>query len=231
MSDEESNVPLSAIEKLRRQRRLPVRLVREVPWSVETGCMTLIGIFVLAIVGGLYYAVTRFGEGEEDVWVVYLFIGVFGLVGTLLVVCGIHRWFASRVRETIVEMDAEKVIRGTSVKACFRQEGSVRLRSLRANVLCFERTHAWGTRTDSDGNSESFRKTNEKLLYQQNILDEHDLMIGAEDIWETQIEFQLPVESLRSFESEDREIEWKIEVWGRVRWWPDFMHPFVIHVV
>ena len=29
---------------------------------------------------------------------------------------------------------------------------------------------------------------------------------------------------------EDRSIQWKLEVWGRVRRRPDFMHPFVIEV-
>ena len=230
MHDDQSNAPMSAIEELRRQQRLPVRLKRELPWSTETGCAIFIGVFVLAIVGGLYYAATHIGKDEKDVWIVYLFIGVFGFVGALLVFSGIHRWFASRVRETIVEFDTDEVSRGGATKVCFRQEGPVSLSSLRANVLCFERTHAWGTRTNSDGDSESYRTTDEKLLYQQNILDEHDLVIGAEDIWETQTEFELPAESLSSAESDDREIVWKIEVWGKVNWWPDFMHPFVIHV-
>lgn len=231
MKDDPKDVPLSAIEQLRRQQRLPVRLKREFPWSTETGCAIFVGLFVLALVGGFYYAATVLGKDEKDVWVVYVFIGVFGCVGALLVFSGIHRLIASRVRETIVELDTEKIARGQTIKACFRQEGPVTLTSLRANVLCMERTHAWGTRTDSNGNSESYKKTNEKLVYQQNILDEQQIVIAAEEIWETQIEFQLPSDALRSVESDDREVVWKIEVWGKVAWWPDFMHPFVVHVV
>lgn len=53
MSDPETSVPLSVIEELRQQRRLPVRLKREVSWSAEAGCAIFIGMFVLAIVGGL----------------------------------------------------------------------------------------------------------------------------------------------------------------------------------
>lgn len=231
MNDPEASAPLTAIEELRRRRRLPVRLKREVPWSAETGCAIFIGLFVLAIVGGLYYAVTHIGKDEKDQWVVYVFIWVFGFVGAMLVFSGIHRWIASRVRETMVEIEEEHVSRGRPIKACFRQEGPVTLASLRANVLCFEMTYKWGTRTDSDGNSERYKTTNEKLFYQQNILDEHDNMIVAEDIWETIVEFQLPDDALPSFESEDRAIVWKIEVWGKVKLWPDFMHPFVIEVV
>ena len=26
-------------------------------------------------------------------------------------------------------------------------------------------------------------------------------------------------------------VRWKIEVWGRVAMWPDFMHPFIVTVV
>jgi hypothetical protein len=29
----------------------------------------------------------------------------------------------------------------------------------------------------------------------------------------------------------DKEIVWRIEVWGRVRGWADFGHPYVIQVV
>lgn len=56
-------------------------------------------------------------------------------------------------------------------------------------------------------------------------------MIAAEDIWKMLVEFQLPDDTLHSTESEDRAIVWKIEVWDKVKWWPDFMHPFVIEVV
>lgn len=231
VKDDPKDVPVSAIEQLRRQQRLPVRLKREVPWSTETGCAIFVGLFVLAWVGGFYYAATILGKDEKDVWVVYVFIGVFGFVGALLVLSGIHRLIASRVRETIVEIDTNKIVRGEVTRICFRQEGPVTLTSLRANMLCFERTHTWGRRTDSNGNSESYRKTDEKLVYQQNILDEHQVVIAAEEIWETQTEFQLPAEALRSVDSDDREVVWKIEVWGKVAWWPDFMHPFVVHVV
>ena len=89
----------------------------------------------------------------------------------------------------------------------------------------------WGTRTNSDGDSGQYRTTDQKLLYQQNILDEHDNVIAAEDIWKMLVEFQLPDDTLHSTESEDRAIVWKIEVWDKVKWWPDFMHPFVIEVV
>ena len=177
------------------------------------------------------YALTHVKAGEKDLWIAYIFIYVFGFVGALLVFSGIHRWIASRVRETMVEIESEQVPRGRPIKACFRQEGPVMLSSLRANVLCFERTYKWGTRTNSDGDSEQYRTTDEKLLYQQNILDEHDNVIAAEDIRETLVEFQLPDDTRHSTESEDRAIVWKIEVRGKVKWWPDFMHPFVIEVV
>ena len=68
------------------------------------------------------------------------YICVFGFVGALLVFSGIHRWIASRVRETMVEIESEQVPRGRPIKACFRPKGPVMLNSLRANVLCFERT-------------------------------------------------------------------------------------------
>ena len=74
MSDKEVRVPLSVIEELRQRRRLPVRLKREVPWSAEAGCTIFIGMFVLAIVGGLFYALTHVKAGEKDLWIAYAFI-------------------------------------------------------------------------------------------------------------------------------------------------------------
>jgi hypothetical protein len=40
----------------------------------------------------------------------------------------------------------------------------------------------------------------------------------------------MPYDAPLSSETANERVTWHIEVWGRVRWWPDFMHPFTVIV-
>ncbi len=219
----------SAIETLRRARRLPVRLKREIPWGRSIGCALFMGLLLTSVAFGFGSLVRRFPQ--DDAWLPWIVIGVFGFVGLCLILSGIHQWFASRVRETILEVDTEQISLGSTVQACFRQEGPVTLNSLRANLRCIERRHTWKTRSNSDGDSERYKTTDEKQLWTENILDEQPGSVPAEEFWEKLVSFQIPNEYPASLDTDDLEIVWKIEVWGQVHRWPDFMHPFVIQVV
>lgn len=231
MSDSTANNAYTAIEQQRQTRRLPVRLKREQPWGRAVGCALFIGVLLSAIAGGAALVVRNVPDAQKDKWAVYVFIGVFGLVGLAMLAAGVHQWFASRVHETIVEIDLEQIRRGGNAQVCFRQEGPVTLNSLRANVRCVERKHHWKTRSGSDGGSETYKTTDEKDLWTQNILDEEPGRVQAEEFWEKSISFTVPNDYPASLTTDNLEIVWKIEVWGRVHLWPDFMHPFVIQVV
>jgi phosphotransferase system glucose/maltose/N-acetylglucosamine-specific IIC component len=221
----------SAIEALRQTRRLPFRLKREIPWGRSIGCALFIGMSLTGVAIGVGYLVRRLPHDQSDTWVPYVFMGVFGFVGVCLIVSGIHQWFASRVRQTILEIDLEEIPLGSTVRACFRQEGPVTLNSLRANLRCIERRHTWKTRSNSDGDSTRYKTTDEKELWSENILDEEPGSVPAEEFWEKSVSFQIPGDRPASLDTDDLEIVWKIEIWGRVHRWPDFMHPFVINVV
>jgi len=231
MESSEPSIGTSAIEAERSARRLPVRLKREHPWGRAIGCALFMGLFLMGLAGGALVLARRMPPEGDNQWVPYAVMVAFGLCGVLLFLSGVHQWFASRVRETIVEIDVEPIPVGATVSMCVRQEGPVTLESLRANLRCVERRHEWNTRNDSDGNTESYKTTKEKELFQQNILDEHPESVATEEFWEKSLTFQIPPTGQPSFESADLEIVWMIEVWGKVRRWPDFMHPYILKVV
>lgn len=229
MSERDEAAGTSAIEALRQTRRLPVRLNREIPWGRSIGCALVMGSLLTSVAIGFGSMNRRFPH-QDDSWLPWIIISAFGFVGLCLVLSGIHQWFASRVRQTILEIDTENISLGSTVHACFRQEGPVTLSSLRANLRCIERRHEWKTRSNSDGDSERYKTTDEKELWTENILDEHPGSVPSEEFWEQTVSFQIPGDQPVSLNTDGLEIVWKIEVWGQVHRWPDFMHPFVIQV-
>ena len=231
MTEADRAVGNSAIEIQRQTRRLPVRLTRDTPWGRAIGCALFLGLILTGIASGVGFLIRQHPTHEEGTWIPYVVIGAFGFVGLCLIWSGIHQWFASRVRETILEIDTEQAKPGSTVRACFRQEGPVTLNSLRANVRCVERRHTWKTRSNSDGDSETYRTTDEKELWTENILDEQPGGIQAEEFWEQSVSFTIPDDYPTSLDTDDLEIVWKIEVWGRVHLWPDFMHSFEFKVI
>lgn len=231
MDNPDDSVGTSAIEAERNARRLPVRLKREHPWGRAIGCALFLGLLLMGLAGGALALARSLPQQGENQWVPYVVMGVFGGCGVLLFLSGVHQWFASRIRETILEIDRDPIPVGATVAMCVRQEGPVSLSSLRANLRCVERKHEWNTRSDSDGNPETYKTTNEKELFKLNILDEQPESIPAEEFWEKSVTFQIPPDSRPSYDSSDLEIVWMIEVWGKVRRWPDFMHPYVLKVV
>lgn len=231
MGNLDDSVAASAIDAQRNARRLSVRLKREHPWGRAVGCALFLGLLLMSFAGGFLALARRMPPEGDNQWVPYVVLGVFGFVGVLLFLSGVHQWFASRIRETILEIDQDPIPVGATVAMCVRQEGPVSLSSLRANLRCVERKHEWNTRSDSDGNPETYKTTNEKELFKLNILDEQPESIPAEEFWETSLTFQIPADARPSSTSADLEVVWMIEVWGKVRRWPDFMHPYLLNVV
>ena len=79
--------------------------------------------------------------------------------------------------------------------------------------------------------SRSPETRNTKYLGQFRMIDVERYDIAGGEQLEREATFQVPADIPVSLESPDRTIRWKIEVWGRVAWWPDFMHPFPVTVV
>lgn len=158
-------------------------------------------------------------------WLVYVVGGGLALVGFVVVVLGIKMLLATRTPETIVEVDKMPVLAGAPFHVTTRQPGPVRLKSLRLNLVGEQVTtrNVW---------REGKRRidTDRRLIYQTNLLDLKDISIlyGEEVI--RQAEATVPADvKLADIEGE-KSVVWRLEVWGRVRGWIDFGHPFVIDV-
>lgn len=183
-----------------------VRLKRDRPWGQQVGCSLMIAIVLLGISGTLT-AIDPFGGG----WMGLAVIVVFGGIGLLMLFMFVHQLIAMRVPETVVEISPHPVITGVPARVRFTQSGPVRLRSLRANV-------GWDEK-DSEGTV--FGGT-------ENFLKVRDLEIG--ESWTETVDLVVPENGRPSGWSGDVKTTWKIEIWGHVRFFPDFLHAFVIRV-
>jgi hypothetical protein len=166
----------------------------------------LIAIATLGISGTLF-AIDPLGGG----WMGVVVIVIFGGVGLLMLLMFVHQSIARRVPETIVEITPQPAVTGDRATIRITQPGPVKLRSLRANLL-------W-TESDSDGRG---------FGGSENFLDVRQLDVGH--TWETVAEVTIPENGRPSGWMGGVKTVWKIEVWGRVRFFPDFQHPFVIRV-
>ncbi|HET7435561.1 MAG TPA: hypothetical protein VFN10_12710 [Thermoanaerobaculia bacterium] len=204
---------------------MPHRIARETPWAATTGCALLLGA-LLTLGGGfaLYMAATH--PEEKSQGIVYIVAGAFFLVGLLLLYSGIHQFFARRgVKETVFAIDSLPVRRGVPVKATILQQGPLRLESLRANLVCFEIE----TRLVKTRNGRS-REQFTKQIAEGNLLDEGEIDIAAGETLERSFLMTVAPDARPTSVKGDFAIVWKVEVWGRVKAHPDFMHPFVIRV-
>jgi len=224
--------PLTTIEDLRELRRLPVRLVRETSRTRQR--WTALGLGLLLVVVATLFGIAVQGEpgGIAANWLFYLVIVGFGLVGLFLLYCGLQQTLALGTPETIVEMESLCIEGGAVTKLCIRQEGPVSLASLRVSLVCIERIDGWVKQTGKDGQPREVRRDSERQIFKQTILDERDIRIARGEMWEQIVEFTVEGKGKRRKRRTKgiADKTWKIEVWGRVRWWPDFMHPFLVEV-
>ena len=202
------------------------RLVRETPWKSAVGCSFLIALVLLAVasfVGGMQW--THPSRFDDNDWVVYVFAGAFGFVGLLMLYAAIHQTLAMRTKETIVELEARPLHRGASREARVAQYGPVRLKSLRMNLVCFEILTKVILRKDGP-HTERFTKQIADL----NVLDRRDILLADGERWDAEVSIAVPADVEPTGTKGNREIQWKLEVWGVVRGNADFMHPFVVDV-
>lgn len=203
--------------------RLPLRLFRSMPWGFERGGRLLLALFLIGFSGALLIPIINHW-GEKDIVMPAAVVSCFGLVGLLLLYASLHQALAKRSPETMVEVEHFPFQAGEKMRACIIQPGPVKLSSLRANLVCLE-----SGRT-GQGRRRRRRSPSHHLLYQHNVLDLQDVVVRSGETFEQMVTLEIPAEARKSGREQGVEITWRIEVWGKVKNWPGFMHPFTIWV-
>lgn len=201
-----------------------VRLARESPSARQAGGATTIGV-VLTLVGGVMLYLVRTVAGANE-WLPTVVGSAFSLVGVLMLIFGIKLFLMTRLPETIVEVDRLPVRGGQPFRVTVRQPGPIRLRSLRLNLVGEQITkrEVWRKgrrRTDTD----------RRLIHQDNVLDVTDITVGNGEVITREGEATVPAQVDMADVDGRKTVVWRLEVWGRVRGWVNFGHPFVIDVV
>ena len=202
-----------------------ITLERDAPWKVQVAASGIIGAVLLLI--GSFPLYMTFTHLEQDPlsksWGVVLFGGAFSLVGLLMEYVFVHQSFASRVPETQVSICPNLLQPGSTAQLKIRQPGPVRLQSLNARLVCeIRELHV------SNRPGESYYSS--RYPHQERIYTSESQVIPSGSQEERIVTFRVPLDGEASKKSPDRQVIWRIEVWGRVRLWPDFMHPFTVGV-
>ena len=203
----------------------PIRLERQASVGGQAGVATGIGILLL-VIGVATIIAMRADESQptENEWVLYA-VGVgFAVVGLLVAVLGIKTFLMLRIPQTILEVDRMPVIAGESFELTVRQPGPVRLASLRVNLVC-EQT----TRRPGKGAARSDR--DQRIIHQTNVLDLRDAAVGSGEQVVRHVTVTVPAHVQPADIEGSKDIAWRLEVWGRVRGWANFGHPFEIEVL
>jgi hypothetical protein len=204
-----------------------VSLTRDSPWNAQVGCGVAIALLLGLVGGGLLYATHHYygyWNWDRD-GLVIIFGIVFGGVGVLMALASIHQVLAIRTPQTQAAISPGELGRAYTVQLRLRQPGPVRLRSLHARLVCEIRTR----RQSETQRGKSYYAT--AFPHQDRIFTcdtAQDVAAGA--LFEQTSSFQVPFDSPPTSEIENQRVTWRIEVWGRVRWWPGFMHPFTVQV-
>ena len=209
------------------QMRAPIRLEREAPVAKQAVYATMIGVFLTVLgAAGLLLAmrIEAQSAGRTD-WLVYVVAGSFSLVGLMMVIVGFKTFLSSRLPETIVEVDRMPIRAGQSFQVTVRQPGPLRLESLRLNLVGEQRT-----RREVWRNGRRRTNTDRRLIHQINVLDLRDLTIARDEEAARQAEATVPAHVNLADIDGQKTVVWRLEVWGRVRGWVNFGHPFVIDV-
>jgi hypothetical protein len=203
-----------------------IRLKREASFAGQAGCATTIGLF-LTVLGAVIMFLMRSDEPRagQNEWLVYVVGGGFALVGLVVAILGVKMFLASRLPETIVEVNRMPVRAGEPFRVTVRQPGPIRLESLRLNLIGEQLTQREVLR---DGK----RRTDidRRLIHQKNVLDLENITILSGEEIARDGEAIVPAEVSLADIDGDKRVVWRLEVWGRVRGWVDFGHPFVLDV-
>jgi hypothetical protein len=205
-----------------------IRLERDTPSARQARVATIIGVVLTVLGGGAITLLIRIEApaDESSEWLFYIVGSAFLLVGLVMVILAIKMFLALRLPETIVEVDRMPVRAGKPFRVTVRQPGPIRLESLRLNLVGEQltRREVWRNgrrRTDTD----------RRLIHQDNVLDLKDITILPGDEVARQGEATVPAAVTLADIDGQKRVVWRLEVWGRVRGWVDFGHPFMIEVL
>jgi len=197
------------------------RLARESPWKAQIGCSAVLALIVAS--PGLFIGYMTWTRDHSDNRTAILwFSGVFVAVGVLLLLSAIHQAFAVRSPETMIEIDPGELTAGSVMRIRVIQPGPIRLRSIHANLAGEETT--WVSSSSNRKSSRSIKYLGPYRMFEMG----HEEIADGETL-EREASFDIP-DIPATDESGEKKTRWKIEVWGRVAWWPDFMHPFPVQV-
>ena len=213
----------AALTSMTSSRRDAVRLQRETSAARQAAGATLIGA-VLTVLGGGILTIAARTDAEGELLASIVGTG-FAFIGVVMLALGVKSALILRLPETIVEVDRDNVRAGTPFQISVRQPGPARLQSLRVNVVAEQIT-----KYDVWRRGRKRIETDRHLIHQHNILDVSDLTIGRGEEFARQIEATVPREVTLVDIDGRTAVVWRLEVWGRVRGWVDFGHPFPVTV-
>lgn len=122
---------------------------------------------------------------------------------------------------TIVEVAEHPLYPGQTCPVYLTQLGRLKLKSFALCLTCEEEaTYQQGT----DIRTESLR------VFNQVILDEHDLKIEPSAPYEREFEIRIPETAMHSFLSPHNAVQWKLSVHGHAEAWPPFDRSFPLVV-
>lgn len=204
--------------------RLPVRLVREMPFRSQLGCTASLALILFAVAT---IALIAGREPGRDSWVATVVGGAFALFGLLLLGSLIRQWAASGIPETIVECSTQPLPPGGLSHFSFTQQGPANLRSLQAKLVCIEETRVL---LPNAGAGRSRHRTDVRTLATYDLIAARHLRVPERDVWVGEREFFVPADARATGTDGEVEVRWRIEVWGQARGIAGFMHPFPVDV-
>lgn len=204
--------------------RLPVRLVREMPFRSQLGCTASLALILCAVAT---IALIAGREPGKDSWVATVVGGVFALFGMLLLGSLIRQWAASGIPEIIVECSAQPLLPGGMFHVSFIQQGPANLKSLRAKLVCIEETRV---PLPNAGAGRSSHRTDVRTLATHDLIEAVHLRVAARDVWVGERDFVVPADARATGTDGKVTVRWRIEVWGLGQGFASFMHPFPIEV-
>lgn len=204
----------------------PIRLSREITAGRQAAAATAIGA-VLTLLGGGILLVARVvaPSAPQDAWLPQIVGAGFALVGVVVLLLGLKMSLSTRLPQTIVEVDKQPVRAGQSLRVSVRQPGPISLRSLRVNLIA-EQITRYEVRRQGKKRIEIDRH----LIYRHNVVDLGTLVIAGGEESAASGEVSVPLAVPLVDVEGDKTVVWRLEVWGRVRGWVDFGHPFVVQV-
>jgi hypothetical protein len=155
---------------------------------------------------------------DGNLWLEFLVGAAFCLTGALALWRAILAFLSLGRPETIVEVTPLRFARGSTVSITFRQPGPMSLKSLRASLV--------GIETWREANDKGSRD-----LGAHELLNSSPQEILADRPYETTVKLRVPRNLYPSGPTaKGHQVEWAIEVYGKVGGGVDFAHSYVVQI-